>query len=401
MFRPRTSDDVAVRGLFLTTGFAIAAFFPFLALYLRDFHRLDESQIGLVLACTATARMIANPVWGHMADTKIGRLTALQLGLAGSAAAAFLLNAAAAVPAIATLMVVQAAFMVASWPNIDAIALEHLGEDRMSEYGRLRGWTSLSYAVGCLLFGAILQREGIRWAMPLYGLSAMAILLWSTTVERDRPHETGEHGRLGALGSVFREAPRYWGFLVAALFVWTGFNAAWNFIGPRIEDQGGGPLLIGLGTAIGGLCEVPMMRSSSRLQRRFGLRWVYVAGCATYGLTFLLWGAVSSPTVLSLLAVFEGIGFSMLFTTSVVVVGRLLPRSLYSTGNAVGQMVAFGIGPIVGAGLGGLIYQRFGAPTLYLGAGVLAFVAAVIAWFALSTPALSQPGRDTDAERLA
>ena len=56
MFRPLARDDVAVRGLFLTTGFAIAAFFPFLALYLRDFHGLDESRIGLVLACTAAAR---------------------------------------------------------------------------------------------------------------------------------------------------------------------------------------------------------------------------------------------------------------------------------------------------------------------------------------------------------
>ena len=95
--------------------------------------------------------MVANPVWGHLADTRIGRLTALQLGLAGSAAAAFLLNAAGAVPAVSILMVVQAAFMVAAWPNIDAIALEHLGDARMSDYGRLRGWTSLSYAVGCMM----------------------------------------------------------------------------------------------------------------------------------------------------------------------------------------------------------------------------------------------------------
>jgi MFS transporter, PPP family, 3-phenylpropionic acid transporter len=401
MLRPRARDDVAIRGLFLTTGFAIAAFFPFLALYLRDFHGLDESQIGVVLACTAIARMIANPVWGHVADTRIGRLTALQIGLAGSAVAAFLLNAAAAVPAVAALMVVQAAFMVASWPNIDAIALEHLGDDRMSDYGRLRAWTSTSYAVGCLMFGAILQRAGIRWAMPLYGVSAIAILVWSTTVVRDRPHPTGDHGRLGAVGAVFRAAPRYWGFLVAGLFVWTGFNAAWNFIGPRIEDQGGGPLLIGLGTALGGLFEIAMMRSSSRLQRRFGLRLVYVAGCVTYGVTFLLWGSVSSPTLLSLLAVFEGIGFSLLFTTAVVVVGRLLPNSLYSTGNAIGQMVAFGLGPIIGAGVGGVVYQRLGAPTLYLGACVFASAAAVIAWFALSVPELSRPEGSTQPDPLA
>jgi MFS transporter, PPP family, 3-phenylpropionic acid transporter len=344
-----------------------------------------------VLASMAAARMVANPVWGHLSDTRIGRLTALQIGLAGSAAAAFLMNAAAALPAITLLMVVQAFFMDAEEPNIDAIALEHLGEDRMSDYGRIRGWSSLTYASGCLLFGAILQRSGIRWAMPLYGISALLVLAWSTTVVRDRPRGLERHGRLGSLGAVFRHAPRFWGFLVAAVLVWTGFNAAWNFIGPRIEDQGGGPLLIGLGTALGGVVEVPVMRGSSRLQRRFGLRLVYMAGCIVYGLTFLLWGSVSDPTILSLLAVFEGIGFSLLFTTGVVIVGRLLPRSLYSTGNAVGQMVSFGIGPILGAGLGGFVYQHLGARTLYLSACVLALAAALVAWFALATPALSEP----------
>jgi PPP family 3-phenylpropionic acid transporter len=391
MHRPRVRDASAVQGVFLTIGLAVAAFFPFLALYLRDAHGLDESQIGLVLASMAAARMVANPVWGHLSDTRIGRLTALQIGLAGSAAAAFLMNAAAALPAIILLMIVQAFFMDAEEPNIDAIALEHLGEDRMSDYGRIRGWSSLTYASGCLLFGVILQRFGIRWAMPLYGVSALLVLAWTTTVVRDRPRGLERHGRLGSLGAVFRHAPRFWGFLVAAVLVWTGFNAAWNFIGPRIEDQGGGPLLIGLGTALGGVVEVPVMRSSSRLQRRFGLRLVYMAGCTVYGVTFLLWGSVSNPTILSVLAVFEGIGFSLLFTTGVVVVGRLLPRSLYSTGNAVGQMVSFGIGPILGAGLGGFVYQHFGARTLYLSACALALGAALVAWFALATPALSEP----------
>src|SRR5262245_15449065 len=163
--RPR--DAGAVRGLFLIVGFGMAAFFPFLAIYLRGYHGLNEEQIGFVLACTAAARMIANPLWGHVADTKIGRLAALQIGLFGSAVAAFFLNAAAALSAITALMVLQASFMVAQQPNVDAIALEHLGDERMSEYGRLRGWTSLSYATGCFVFGVILQRQGVGWAMPI------------------------------------------------------------------------------------------------------------------------------------------------------------------------------------------------------------------------------------------
>src|SRR2546426_636709 len=113
MYRPRIRDASAVQGVYLTIGLSIAAFFPFLALYLRDAHGLDESQIGVVLACMAAARMLANPLWGHLSDTRIGRLTALQIGLAVSAAAAFMLNAAAAVPAITLLIIAQAVRMAA------------------------------------------------------------------------------------------------------------------------------------------------------------------------------------------------------------------------------------------------------------------------------------------------
>jgi MFS family permease len=156
-------------------------------------------------------------------------------------------------------------------------------------------------------------------------------------------------------------------------------------------SEGGGPLLIGIGTAVGGLIEVPMMRSSSRLQTRLGLRRVYALGCAIYAIGFLLWGSISNPTIVSLLTVLEGVAFSMLFTTGVVVVGRLLPSSLYSTGNSVAQMVGFGLGPIIGAGVGGFVYEAAGPMTLYAGASTLALAGAVVAWFALRGPELDRP----------
>ena len=150
-------------------------------------------------------------------------------------------------------------------------------------------------------------------------------------------------------------------------------------------------MLIGFGTALGGLIELPTMRSTSRLQARFGLRRVYILGCGVYALGFVLWGSVSDPTILSMLTMLEGVAFSLLFTTGVVIVGRLLPSNLYSTGNAVTGMVGFGIAPIIGAGLGGFVYQRMGPGVLYGAAAVLAVSAAVVAWFALNIPVLDQP----------
>jgi MFS family permease len=135
------------------------------------------------------------------------------------------------------------------------------------------------------------------------------------------------------------------------------------------------------------------MRLSSRLHRRVGIRLVYVAGCLLNGLGFLLWGLVDDPTLISLLTVFEGMAFALLFTTSIVIVGRLLPPTLYSTGNSVSAMVGFGMAPIIGAGSGGFVYQYLGATQLFTAASALALAGAVVAWFALDTPRLAGPGR--------
>ncbi len=390
---PRTKTDMPVRGLFLTSGFVIAAFFPFLALYLKG-KDLSESQIGVVIAAMAVARVVLNPVWGHLADTTLGRRTTLQIGLILASGCALLLAAAQGVETVAAASFLLAGAMVTFGPNVDAITLEHLGDARMSDYGRIRSWESLSYAAGCLVFGAMAQVWGVGWMMPIYAVASMGVLAWSFTVPRDRPHHLKEPGRLGAVGAVFRAAPRFWGFLAAVFLVWTGFNAAWNFISLKIVSEGGGPLLIGIGTAAGGLVEVPTMRYSSRLHRRLGLRKVYALGAAIYASGFLLWGLVSDPTIVSLLTVFEGIAFSLLFTTTVVVVGRLVPSSLYSTGNSIAQMVGFGLGPILGAGIGGFVYEHAGAVTLYSGASALALAGAVVAWFTLATPALDAPGAE-------
>ena len=389
-----------MRGLFLTFGFVIASFFPFLALYL-DGKGLSESDIGFVIAIMAVARVLLNPLWGHLADATLGRRTSLQIGAFLTGCFALVLAGSDGVVAISAAGFLLAGAMVSTGPNIDAITLEHLGVERMSDYGKVRSWESFTYAIGCLTLGWLFQTAGIGWAMPSFAVSCLLVFVWSFAVARDTPrHDAAKGGgRLGTVGAVFRRAPRFWVFLVAVFLVWTGFNAAWNFIALKIASDGGGPLLVGIGTAAGGLIEVPMMRSSSRLQERLGLRRVYALGCAVYALGFLLWGSISNPTIVSLLTVLEGVAFSMLFTTGVVIVGRMLPSTLYSTGNSVAQMVSFGLGPILGAGIGGLVYETAGAMTLYAGASALALSGGVVAWFALRGPELDAPVTEDDDVR--
>lgn len=388
--RPEVRPAVAVQVLFILFGVTIAAFFPFLALFLSA-RGLSAGQIGVVIAAMAVARTVANPVWGHVADTTLGRRTTLQIGAFGAAASALTLFAVDGYAAIVVIGFVFAAFSTTTGPNMDAIALRHLGDERMSEYGRIRGWESLSYAVACLSIGFTLERTDPTWTMPIYAVASLGVVAWAVTLRADRPAHRENHGRLGAVGAVFREAPRFWQFLIALLLVWIGFNAAWNFIALKIQQAGGGPLLVGIGTALGGLVEVPVMRVSSRLGRTWGLRTTFCLGCTVYALGFLLWGLIENPTIVSLLTLFEGIGFALLFTTGVVVIGKMVPPSLHSTGQSMAVTAGFGIGPILGAGLGGIVFETFGALTLYVGASCLALAGAAAAWIALSATAMARP----------
>ncbi len=379
----RVRPDVSIPVLFLLFGFVVASFFPFIALFLDD-RGLSAADIGFVLAAMAVARIAVNPFWGHLADTTLGRRRTLQIGSLGAAIAAVVLFATNGLAAIAAVACVFAVFQTTTGPNIDAIALAHLGDERMHDYGRVRAWESVSYATACLALGILLQAVGVRWTMPAFAVASVGVMLWAATLPADRPtHVRGEHGRLGTVGTLFRTVPRFWIFLIALLFLWTGFNAAWNFVALKIEAGGGGPLLVGVGTALGGAIEVPTMRISSRVQRRYGLRAVFVAGCIVYATGFLLWGLIESPRVVSALTMFEGVGFALLFTTTVIAIGRMVPPALYSTGQSVAMTAGFGLGPILGAGLGGVVYETFGPVVLYSAASALTLAGGGVAWIAL------------------
>ena len=118
----------AVLGLFLCFGLVIASFFPFLSVYLAG-RGLTPDRIGLLLAAMALIRIVAMPVLGHVADTRIGRRRALQFalfGMAVSAAFASLLDGQTA----AWIGAAGIAFaMAAANPNVDAIGLVELGEE--------------------------------------------------------------------------------------------------------------------------------------------------------------------------------------------------------------------------------------------------------------------------------
>ncbi|MEX0754655.1 MAG: MFS transporter [Actinomycetota bacterium] len=390
------SGASAIHVLFLIFGVVASAFFPFFSLFLSD-RGLTVDQIGLVVSAMAFARVVFSPLWGHVADASLGRRRVLQLGTGAAAILALVLFVLGEqVWAVAAVSIGMAGASCTAGPTLDALALDHLGDEGMADYGRIRGWGSLTYGIANFVFGAVLELVGVGWSMPFYAIGLVATAVWAFTIPVDAPKHTSG-GKLGAVGDVFRASRRIVPYLAGIFLVGVGFAAAWSFLALRIEGTGGGPLLVGIGAGIGGLVEVPMMRWSSRLSRRIGLRRVYVSGCVIYAIGFVLWGLIDDPVIISMLTVIEGLGFAFIFTSGVVIVGRLVPSSLYATGQSLSQTVYFGIGPIVGGAVGGFVYRYVSPTALYLGASALTLAGAAIVWVTLTSPAFLGPVPDDEA----
>jgi len=126
--KPSTSVQV----LFVLFGVAVASFFPFLALFLDD-RGLGPGSIGIVIAAMALARIAANPVWGHIADTTLGRRSVLRIGALGSAVTALALFWVEGSAAILVASVLMGAVFSAMFQFVQPYALS-LGAHEVRDF---------------------------------------------------------------------------------------------------------------------------------------------------------------------------------------------------------------------------------------------------------------------------
>jgi PPP family 3-phenylpropionic acid transporter len=398
--RPRDGATRSLPWLFGTIGVAVAALLPFFPLLLER-RGLRPDRIGIVLAMLALANLLAGPIWGHVADTRSGRIRAIRASAVASigAGVAYALFA----HGFWTLLI-GAALVSSAWAPIipfgDALAVVRSEGRAALEYGRIRLWSSVAYAVAIVVFGAALEAIAIGWTLGFFAAAAGAIAVWAF-LQRPDPAEHTAQSRLGAVGDVIRAAPRLAPLLGAVLLVSIGTTAAWQFLPLRIVGSGGGPFLVGVAGALGAGAEVPVMRWTSRLLARSSLRAVYAFGCVAYVVVFAIWSLADDALLVSLLGAIEGVGFAFTYTSLVIIVGRLVPERLQATGQAARSMIVTGLAPIIGAFGGGVVYARLGPGALFAGSAGLVAAGAAIVWRTLSLPAFSEPAVSADDRPVA
>jgi PPP family 3-phenylpropionic acid transporter len=404
-----------LRLLVLAFGMAVGAFYPFIAVMLVD-RGFGAIGVGVVGGLGALGFTIAVPIWGHLADVRLGRPRTLIVCGIGAAMVVLLLNLDLPLVAIGVLFVIVWVFQSGFQPLIDAISLNALSDRR--DYARLRVLTSAAVAIVSIASGLVYDTTGYGVAYWLYPLLLLG-LIWAAwrvpDVGRADLHAmTGRlgargpaasvdrgpvgHGgrplrgrrrrlvrptwRLGSAGVALRMAPGLTPILFAVLLVQLGMIAGAAFLPLRLLALGGQPSDVALLSGLGAAAEIPTMLASGVIVARLGLRGLFAGSAAVYAACLASYVVLDAPGLIVATRLLTGAAFAGLVVSVVLAISTLLPRDLQATGQALYQTIAFGVASVVANIVGGVVYASAGVAVFALGAVLVAF-GAVVGWFAL------------------
>jgi len=378
--------DRRLRRFYALVWTVFSAFLPFFVLWLRD-RGLPPSEIGVVLSVSALAGVVAAPLWSNVADRRTGTVRTLQVAFvtAGVAAGVLALTGSAFV-AITGVAAALAVMQAPQTPLTDALAMSTLGPERLRDYGSFRLWASLGWGIGAIAFGALLQVAGLGWMLPVYAVGVLACAAFVGLFPNVRPSspDAPSTSPFGSLGDALTQVPRFPLFLLGVFVFGASTRASWDYVPLRIASGGGGPFLVGIAAGVSAFVEIPFMRSSGSLMERFGMRAVFMAGAGVYVLASIGWAVVSAPLGVTAIRIAIGIGFGLVYVTPVVMTGTLVPEHLRNTGQTLLTVSSWGLAPVLGSLVGGLVYQHLGPTQLFLGSAVGIAAGALVVWSATS-----------------
>ncbi|HEX9879747.1 MAG TPA: MFS transporter, partial [Candidatus Binatia bacterium] len=311
---------------------ALGIFFPYFSLYLSENAGLSGTQVGLVLAVIPLIAIVAQPLWGQVADRTGARRRVLAYLAAGTCLGYVLLAGAVGFPFIVAATAFLAAFETGVLPTTMSVSFAVLRDAGPHAYGFVRVWGTVGFFLLVLSFPSLLERyQEARDLVPEAGgpsqpgleimfLVSAGLVLLASLISLRLPRE-GAISLRAARGD-WRALLKNRTFLRFLVFSFAAYvlmhGPIWLF--PVFIRSRGGDLDTIRGMWILMLAvEIPLMLSTGSGLKGLGARGLLAVGILASGLRWTLCAAVSDPFWLYPIQVLHG----------VTVVGVLVGGPLY------------------------------------------------------------------------
>ena len=358
-----------------------AALMPVLTLYYEHVG-LTGSQVGMLAALWPAGSVIGAATWGAIADAT-GRHKQIMIAtIAGSVVAAQFFRLGTGFWALMPTALIFALIASPIMPLVDNAVMESLDSKR-HRYGRIRLWGAIGWGISAPLVGLLIDRSTLQIVFPIYG-GMMIVTLLAALLLPVRGIRGGVNVRTG-----FRAMAgdsRWIVFLVIVLVRGTGGAFTHHYLFIYMNAIGGGGLLRGLALATATVSELVAFALADRIVRRLGSRRLLLVSLVVTSVRLFLYSIIGIPELVLLPQLLHGVTFSLFLVAGVTYAQEIAAPGMGATAQSVFTSTNMGLGGIVGALLGGLLYQALGIRPMFLVASFITLAAGALFVWLLRRP---------------
>lgn len=375
---------------------SLGIFYPYFALYLRENAGLTGTQVGLILAISPFVGMMAQPLWGQLADRTGARSRTLALLTVGTALGYLGLGLADGFWPIVLATAVLALVGTAIFPMMTSVSLAILRNAGRHAFGHVRAWGTIGYFILIMVFPWMLQifagpleqrvfdanvsQPGLGLMFPI----TASLVLVASFIAFFLPKK-------GAVA--LRAARGDWRELIhnRAFLRFLCFSLIAHFLmhGPMwlfplfVRSRGGDLTTIRDMWVLMLLVEIPLVLSTGSGLKRLGARGLLGVGVLIGGMRWTLCALINEPTLLFAVQALHGVTVVGLNLGSPLYLDVVAPEKLRSTAQGILSMVGSGIAGIASNISAGWLMDRSGIDLLYLICGLGALALGALAWWIL------------------
>lgn len=363
----------ALRLYYVVVYLGLGAVYPLMAILLAG-RGLRPSTYAWLMALVPLSRVIGPPLWGALADKRIGTVRLLRINSAVAGLAMGVLARVDSLPPTALAFAVWAAASSSLVPLVDASTYRALGA-ATHRFSRVRVFGSLGFALSAATTSALAPADDSRAPLWFAGASYVTAALVAVGLPE------GAAPAHGSLRRAFRAMSRD-GRVVK---LWIG--SALYYAAHAVFDVYFGPFAralpgvtsgtIGLCWSLGVVAEIGVMWVVPRLLvGERASRWLVVAALVAAA-RWALTAVVTSAAGLYLLAPLHGLTFGLWFLAFAHENQRAAASDLRATAQGVGS-AWLGLGTISSTLVGGVVMERAGGRVLFGAGALLALLAAAV-----------------------
>jgi len=333
---------------------------------------LSGSQMGLLGAVLVVGGMVAQPIWGGLADRFAASKPVLLIAAGVSSVVILAYPLAGTVPDPFLLLVLATALLSTVRSPIVPITNAMILSKGL-DYGQVRAFGSIAFGLGSLVIGWLLSQYATEIVFYIYAVGMVVLVLIVRGVP-DAEADLTPDLKTEALKLVTNK--RFL-LLLSVTVLLAGASASGSaYFAVYIRAIGASDGLTGTAWMLKTVGEAVIFLSMARI----GLtnRTQLTLGAALYVGVYLVYAAVATTAAILAVQFVLGVGLALYNIAIVEFADRFAPEDLTSTGQAV--LSAFGIG--TGRALGELgaggVMDAIGVQSMYYVLAVVALAALLL-----------------------